>query len=151
LGVTSCSEKVEKVFQDSSSSKTFYHGHSYTGNPLACAAANASFSLLTNQDCQDRIHLISSRFINFVASIKKNISVKSVQSLGTILSIEMVTPENTAYQNPLRKEIYNYFLTKNILLRPLGNIIYVVPPYTISNLELDEVLSEIEMFIRSRA
>jgi adenosylmethionine-8-amino-7-oxononanoate aminotransferase len=63
----------------------------------------------------------------------------------------MVTPENTAYQNPLRKEIYNYFLTKNILLRPLGNIIYVVPPYTISNLELDEVLSEIEMFIRSRA
>jgi adenosylmethionine-8-amino-7-oxononanoate aminotransferase len=151
LGVTSCSEKVEKVFQDSSASKTFYHGHSYTGNPLACAAANASFSLLTNQDCQDRINLISSKFINFAASIKKNKSVKSIQSLGTILSIEMVTPENTAYQNPLRKEIYNYFLTKNILLRPLGNIIYVVPPYTISNLELDEVLSEIEMFIRSRA
>ena len=151
LGVTSCSEQVEKVFQDSSASKTFYHGHSYTGNPLACAAANASFSLLTNQDCQNRINLISSRFIDFVASIKKNIRVKSAQSLGAILSIELVTPENTAYQNPLRKEIYNYFLSKNILLRPLGNIIYVVPPYTISNLELGEVLFEIEKFIRSRA
>lgn len=150
LGVTSCTEQVEKVFQESSASKTFYHGHSYTGNPLACAAANASFSLLTNQDCQNRINLISSRFIDFVASIKKNIRVKSAQSLGTILSIELVTPENTAYQNPLRKEIYNYFLSKNILLRPLGNIIYVVPPYTISNLELGEVLSEIEKFIRSR-
>jgi adenosylmethionine---8-amino-7-oxononanoate aminotransferase len=151
LGVTSCSEHIEKAFQDISASKTFYHGHSYTGNPLACAAANASYSLLTNLECQNKITSISSQLKNFSSSIKNHNRVKSAQSLGTILSVELETKEKTSYQNPLRKEIYNYFLSKNILLRPLGNIIYVVPPYVISNKELDSVLSEIEKFVNDSA
>jgi adenosylmethionine-8-amino-7-oxononanoate aminotransferase len=147
LGVTSCSSKITDAFDFPQLEKTFFHGHSYTANPLACAAANASFELLTQPSCQSRIDRIARLHTEFAASLNGSEKVLKVRTLGTILAIELVTPEETAYDNPLRQKIYTYFLKKNILLRPLGNVIYVLPPYVISDEELHHVYEAIEGFI----
>lgn len=147
LGVTSCSEKIVSAFRHEDPAKTFFHGHSYTANPIACAAANASFELLTSDECQRHIERISTSHASFVKRIKNNPRVKSVQSLGTILSIELDSADPTSYLNTSRKKIYTFFLDKNILLRPLGNIIYVLPPFVISDEQLKTIYAAIEEFL----
>lgn len=147
LGVTSCSEKITSAFQNPDATKTFFHGHSYTANPIACAAANASFQLLTSPNCQESISRISNAHKTFALKIKQHPQVKSAKSVGTILSIELNSPDPTSYLNSSRKRIYNFFINKNILLRPLGNVIYVLPPYVISDEQLLTVYSAIEEFI----
>lgn len=147
LGVTSCSSTIVSAFQNEDPAKTFFHGHSYTANPIACAAANASFELLTSAACQKNIERIAKAHRSFADKIRIHPQVKSVQSLGTILSIELHSPDPTSYLNTSRKKIYKFFLEKDILLRPLGNIIYVLPPYVINDKELDIVYSAIEEFL----
>ncbi len=73
--------------------------------------------------------------------------VKTADSLGTILSIEVKSTRLTSYENNLRKFIYEYFLEQDILLRPLGNIIYIVPPYVITEMELQKIYKAIESFL----
>jgi adenosylmethionine---8-amino-7-oxononanoate aminotransferase len=149
LGVTSCSKKIESVFQSSEASKTFYHGHSYTANPIACAAANASFSLLMDDQCEQNRKRIATRLEAFKTKIIAHPTIKEIRSLGTILAIELLTPESTSYTNPLRKKIYSHFISKGILIRPLGNILYLLPPYIISNTELDSIFTELVSFLDS--
>jgi adenosylmethionine---8-amino-7-oxononanoate aminotransferase len=150
LGATSCSKRIEEVFQDSSATRTFYHGHSYTGNPMSCAAANASIKILLSAECQNNVDRISLSFRDFVLRHHQNDNrVKSINSLGCILSIELASSSTTAYQNPLRKEMYRHFLSKDILLRPLGNILYVAPPYVTPDSVIQNILCEIESFIHN--
>ncbi|HEY0743907.1 MAG TPA: adenosylmethionine--8-amino-7-oxononanoate transaminase [Chryseosolibacter sp.] len=147
LGVTACTEKIEKAFQTADPSKTFFHGHSYTANPIACAAANASFGLLTSPECQEAIARISNDHMQFASRIKHHPRIAHASYLGTILSIELKTDEATSYLNSSRKKIYDYFINRNILLRPLGNVIYMLPPYVISSKQLEEVYDAIHDFI----
>lgn len=147
LGATVCTEDIYKVFQSDELAKAFLHGHSYTGNPLACAVANASYKLFISDDCQKQIQHISQLHLKFAATLKKNSQVKKVNALGTILSIELKTQGKTEYTNSLRKLIYEYFLNRDILLRPLGNIIYLVPPYVIQEDELKKIYTCIEDFL----
>jgi adenosylmethionine---8-amino-7-oxononanoate aminotransferase len=147
LGVTSCSGQVVAAFESSDPEMTFFHGHSYTANPLACAAANKSFELLTATSCQQNINRIATRQLIFKERIEGNAKIKSINNLGTILSIELRTTENTSYTNSSRRRIYDYFLKRNILLRPLGNIIYLLPPYVITDSQLDEIYQAIEDFL----
>ena len=149
LSVTSCSDKIVKAFQSAEIIKTFFHGHSYTANPIACAAANASFTLLMDDDCQQSIKRISSQHEQFKHKIKNHKAVKEVRNIGTIIAIELESKDGTSYFNDIRKKIYPYFLERNILLRPLGNVIYIVPPYVIEERELNEVYDCIEMFLES--
>lgn len=149
LGVTSCSKLVTEAFQTTDFSKTFFHGHSYTGNPLSCAAANASFDLLASAECQQRIYTISKSQIEFRDRIQKHHAVKSARCLGTILAIELETDKGTSYNNEMRKTIYPFFLSRNILLRPLGNVIYFVPPYIVKSDELEYVHKVILEFVDS--
>lgn len=147
LGVTSCSDKIERAFQAKGIEKTFYHGHSYTANPIACAAANASFALLMDGDCQKRIQDISESHKRFVSKIASHANIQDARSLGTILAIEIKTSAGTSYFNDIRKKISSYFLTRDILLRPLGNVIYLLPPYVIKQQALDLIYQHIENFL----
>jgi adenosylmethionine---8-amino-7-oxononanoate aminotransferase len=147
LGVTACSSTVVSAFESSEFSKTFFHGHSYTANPIACAAANASFELLTAEGCQNAIRKISDLHRSFVSRISGHLKVKDARSLGTILALELHTGEESTYSNDLRKKIYPFFLERDILLRPLGNTIYVLPPYVIQESELNKIYSSIDEFL----
>ena len=144
LGVTACTQKIYDAFYADDSAKTFFHGHSYTANPLACAAANASLYLLLGSECQQQIQMISRLHTEFAQSISNHSFVKEVRQQGTILAIELNTSENTSYFNSVRNKAYEFYLGQGVLLRPLGNIIYIMPPYCISSLELNQVYGAIK-------
>ena len=144
LGVTVCTQAIFDVFYADETAKTFFHGHSYTANPLACAAANASMELLMANKCQQQIQQISAKHAAFAQSIQEHIFVKEVRQRGTILAIELNTTENSSYFNSIQSAAYNYFMSNGIFLRPLGNIIYVMPPYCITDDELGKVYEVIK-------
>ena len=143
LGVTICSQTIYETFISDDISKTFFHGHSYTANPLACAAANVSLDLLLSTDCQQNIQNICLNHAVFSEKIKGNARIKDVRQTGTILAIEFKTSENSSYFNPFKEKAYKFYLENGVLLRPLGNVIYIMPPYCITNEELEIVYSVI--------
>jgi adenosylmethionine-8-amino-7-oxononanoate aminotransferase len=147
LGVTACSKKIVDAFQSDEVAKTFFHGHSFTANPIACAAANASFSLLMKDECKEKISHIELSHKTFSTSLAGNKFVKEVRQIGTILAIELDTQTKTSYFNDIRKKIYSFFLERDILLRPLGNVIYFLPPYCIDDGDLKTVYEGIREFL----
>jgi adenosylmethionine-8-amino-7-oxononanoate aminotransferase len=104
-------------------------------------------NLLMKEECQQQISMISEKHIHFAEKIRNNRAVKVSRTIGTILAIELNTIESTSYTNNIRKKIYSFFLEREILLRPLGNIIYLVPPYVITASELDKIYAAIVLFL----
>lgn len=144
LGVTACAQKIFDAFYTDDKMKTFFHGHSYTANPLACAAAIASLNLLTDPLCQLQIKNIMSSHEQFAASVAKHPFLKAVRQQGTILALELNTKERTSYFNNIQQQAYEHYLSKGIFLRPLGNVVYIMPPYCISSHELNAVYTCVE-------
>lgn len=151
LGVTTCNARICDAFTSDAVDKTFFHGHSYTANPLACAAANASFELLMDPVCQNQITKITKEHAAFAQQVEGHPAVADVRTLGTILAIELQTAEGTSYTNSLRRSIYPWFLERGILMRPLGNVIYLVPPYCIDEADLGLIYDSITQFIGTMA
>jgi adenosylmethionine-8-amino-7-oxononanoate aminotransferase len=147
LGATTCTGDIQEAYRDQDIYKTFFHGHSYTANPIACAAANASFDLLISHECRQNIGRIETSFANFKQKIQSHARVKSVTHLGAILAIEFRSAKVTSYVNEARHELYPYFLSKGVLLRPLGNIVYIIPPYIITDEELEQVYTAIQDYL----
>jgi adenosylmethionine-8-amino-7-oxononanoate aminotransferase len=137
LGVTTCTEEVMRPYRSDDLMKTFFHGHSFTANPIACAAANASLDLLLTGECGQHIRRISEKHTSFLQQIAHHPAVIHARTLGVILAIEVKTSADTSYFNEVRNSLYDFFMSRNILLRPLGNIVYILPPYIITNEELD--------------
>ncbi|WP_017731758.1 adenosylmethionine--8-amino-7-oxononanoate transaminase [Nafulsella turpanensis] len=144
LGVTTCTEEIQAAFRDPDIMKTFFHGHSFTANPLACAVANASMELLLSDDCQSSIARIAYQQSLFADRLSDHPKVQNARSLGTIMALDIRTEEGTSYFNSKRNRLYTFFLDKDILLRPLGNTLYILPPYVIKEEELDRIYSAIE-------
>ena len=141
LGVTVCAQYIYNAFFSDERSKTFFHGHSYTANPLACAAANASLKLLLDKSCQAQIKEVEKSHLAFINQIKNLSNIKEIRHRGTIVAIEVDTTEGSSYFNTIGKDIYNFCLNEGVLIRPLGNVIYIMPPYCINKLELEKVYS----------
>jgi adenosylmethionine---8-amino-7-oxononanoate aminotransferase len=136
LGVTACTAEVAAAFRDPDPDKTFYHGHSYTANPLACAAALASLELSTADTCSRQRQYIEQQHAAFCHKISVHPSIAQARYCGTVLALELATEGATSYFNARRNQIYAFFLERDILLRPLGNVVYLMPPYVISEAEL---------------
>lgn len=144
FGLTTCTQQIYDAFLSDDKMKTLFHGHSYTANPVACAAALASLDLFLDPATQQNIDKIVTRHNAFSLQIANHRSIKSTRQTGTILALEWETGNNTSYFSGLRDKLYHYFLDKGIILRPLGNIIYILPPYCITNAELDYIYSTIQ-------
>ncbi|MCX2483414.1 adenosylmethionine--8-amino-7-oxononanoate transaminase [Pedobacter sp. MR2016-24] len=144
LGVTTCTDDIYNAFLSQDKLKTLFHGHSFTANPLACTAAAASIDLLLQQNTQDNIARICQQHRLFREKLAGRQGVKDIRQTGTILAIEFYTAESSGYFSNLRDALYSYFLERQILLRPLGNIIYILPPYCIDNQQLQYVYDAIE-------
>ena len=149
LGVTACTNEIYNAFLSADRRKALFHGHSYTANPTACAAAIASMELLLKPECQSQIEMISNTNNAFREIIKGNQIVLNERSLGTILAIELKTGNGTSYFNNMRDYLYNFFLDKDILMRPLGNIIYILPPYCVTEAQLSTTYNAIEELLNA--
>ena len=147
LGVTAMDEKIVDAFLSVDKRKTFFHGHSYTANPIVCAAANASLDLLLKQECACQIEMISSMQEEFVKAHRDRDAILDIRNLGTILAIDIKAFDQGSYLSEIRDFIYDYFLERNVLLRPLGNTIYFLPPYVISRNEIEYVHGIIHKFL----
>lgn len=142
LGVTACTEKVYNAFLGSHLQQAFLHGHSYTANPLACSSALASLDLLLENRCIIQRKMIETYHRAFCEKWKSHPKLQRCESLGTILAVEYKA-EGASYFQPIRDRLYEFFLSKGILLRPLGNVIYVLPPYCIQPQELELIYNQI--------
>lgn len=136
LGATSCAEFIYNAFVSDDKTKTFYHGHSYTANPLACAAANASLDLLEKEEVHEKVQQISAFFERMKNKYQHHPSITDSRSRGAILALELKSAEGTFYLNQLGKKITAFFLQRGIIVRPLGNILYFIPPYCITETQL---------------
>lgn len=144
MGVTSCNEKVFNAFLSDDKLKTLYHGHSFTANPVACAASLASLDILLAPETLANIKRVEAQHQHFFKQIKNHPKVRTIRQTGTIIALEWETGNDTSYLSGLRDQLYTYFLNKGIILRPLGNIIYILPPYLISNDDLAYIYETIK-------
>jgi len=138
MGVTLSTDRVEAAFRSEKRMHTFYHGHSYTGNALACAAANASLQIFEDEPVFDRIATIVKIHAERLGQLCEMHQVGDARQVGTMGAVELVVDE-AGYLSSLRPKLYGFFLERGVLLRPLGNVVYVLPPYVIEPEELHRV------------
>jgi adenosylmethionine-8-amino-7-oxononanoate aminotransferase len=149
LGVTTCTQYIYDAFLSDDRLKTLFHGHSFTANPVACAAALASMDLFTQPATAQNIQRITESHRQFAWQVQDHPRIKAVRQTGTILALEWQTGNDTSYFNSLRDTLYQFFLNEGIILRPLGNIIYILPPYCITNEQLNYIYSAIQKALQT--
>lgn len=142
MSITSCTQTVFDAFLDNEIAKGFFHAHTYSANPLACAAAIAGIDLLTSEAIQNDIHRIETSHKTFSEKIIKHPKVASVRQLGVIFALDL-NIEMERYGN-LRNELFSHFMKAGVFLRPLGNTIYILPPYVVTDIELQKMYTAIE-------
>ena len=142
MALTCCSREVFDAFYDDEIGKGFFHGHTYSANPLACTAAIAGIELLCSDEIQNNIKRINKRHLEFEQYIKNNSKVKSTRVRGVIFALDL-NVEMDRY-GTLRDQLYAFFMHQGVVLRPLGNTVYTLPPYVIKDSELDQIYEVIE-------
>ena len=128
MGATLATEAIYQAFYTPDRHKMFFHSSSFTGNPLACAAALASIAIWRDEPVQERIDQIAACHQQALPRFARRGDVRHVRSLGTILAMDIVTDQG-GYTAAIGPELYKRFLAQNVLLRPLGQTLYVLPPY----------------------
>lgn len=143
LGITTCNQKIFDAFLSDDQLKTLYHGHSFTANPVSIAASLASLDILLDPRTLENIKRISNKHSLFAQSLEGHVKFRDVRQTGTILVMEWETGRDSSYLSEFRNKLYLFFLERGIVMRPLGNIIYILPPYVISNEDLDYIYQTI--------
>lgn len=145
MAITSCRQKIYDAFLSDSVETAFFHAHTYTANPIACAASIASLELLKSDKIQDNIGKIITAHQIFNNKIKNHQAVNSTRQLGVIYAIDINI--NTSRYGQQRDKIFQFFMQRGICLRPLGNTVYILPPYIIKQQELNMIYDCIEEFL----
>ena len=142
MAITSCTQKIYNAFLSNDIAKGFFHCHTYSANPVACATAIAGIKLLTSLEIQNNIRRIEHDHKDFSNRIKNHSKVLSTRYLGVIFALDLNT--KIERYGELRDKLLKFFMERGVFLRPLGNTIYIQPPYTISVKELEKVYQVIE-------
>jgi adenosylmethionine-8-amino-7-oxononanoate aminotransferase len=154
LGITACTQRIFNSFVSDDKMATFFHGHSFTANPLACTAGLASLELLLKNKCQDRIkNIIESHkdFCEELKSFEAMGSIKNVRQCGTVMAFEIVTKNADNYLNSIVNDVLYFSMKNGIYLRPMGNTLYVMPPYTTTKKQLRKIYNVIIEFLKSNS
>lgn len=134
LAVTACQERIYAAFLGDNVSKALIHGHSFTANPLGCAASLASLKILKHPETREKMKLIEKIHEEEIQNLAKNSAVEKVRYCGTISAFNLrLTSE---YGSSASIQYRDSFLKKGLLIRPLGNAVYLMPPYCISETDL---------------
>ena len=141
LSITSCTQKIYDRFLSDEVHKGFFHAHTFSAHPLGCAAALAGIELLNSPEIIERRSYIENAHVSFANNIQNHKRVKEVRVMGAILAIDLEIKMER--YGSLRDELYNFFLERGVLLRPLGNTIYTLPPYVITDAQLQKIYDAI--------
>lgn len=144
MGLTSCTQKIYDAFYADDVEKGLFHAHTYSGNPLACAAALAGIELLVSEEMQGDIQRIIRAHQTFDARIKNHSRVKTTRQLGVIFALELNIGLEEGHYSTLRDKLFDFFMEKGVYLRPLGNTVYILPPYVITDEQLEKIYLSIE-------
>lgn len=136
LAVTMCRDDVYQDFISDDHSRTFFHGHTYTANPLACAVALASLELTTSVECVEARQRIASSHQAFISRLGALNEVDAPRMKGTIAAFDLRTKEGAGYKNTMAQKAKELAIRTGALIRPLGNVVYCMPPYCFSETEL---------------
>ncbi|KAF9659516.1 adenosylmethionine--8-amino-7-oxononanoate transaminase [Tenacibaculum sp. ZH5_bin.1] len=147
MSITSCTEEIYTAFLDNDIAKGFFHCHTYSANPIACSAALASIELLQTKEIQDNIQFIENSNISFSEKIENHPKVNTTRCKGVILAIDLNT--NSGRYGTLRDQLLKSFMDEGVFLRPLGNTIYIQPPYVITKEQLEKIYTTIEKVLDS--
>ena len=135
MGITLSKEKIFQSFVSDSPEKTFWHGHSFTANPLGCAAANASLDLLENDP--NKYTKFQEKHLCLIKKLKHLSLIKKIRICGTIMAFDLEIGTNSGYLNSIGKKIKILAIEKGLFIRPLGNVIYLLPPLCITDNQLE--------------
>lgn len=144
MAITTFTQELFDGFYDDDVNKALFHGHTFTANPTGCAAALASMQLLETEEMQQNIQRINSKHLEFQQKIQNHRRVATTRVLGVIFALEIKTGEAESYYGNFRNKLYNFFIGKGVILRPVGNIVYVLPPYVISDAQLEKIYQTVE-------
>ena len=141
LSVVLMTDDIYAAFYDDYSKMTaFLHSHSYTGNALACRAALATLNIFESQNVLENNRILAMKMTELSQRFLNHPNVAEVRQKGMIVAIELIknkfTREPYPWQERRGLHVYRYALSKGVLLRPLGNVIYFMPPYVITTDEL---------------
>ena len=145
LGATLISKEISPAFETADAQKAFYHGHSFTGNPLSCTAALASLDLMESEETTANRQRLSHTFSQWQQEFRALPFAKDVRTLGGIFAMDIETKDGGYfYTDPIKELLYTHFLQRDILIRPMGNVVYAMPPYCTSNESLEHIRQAME-------
>ena len=151
LSATLCTNSIYEAFLSDDKTKAFFHGHSFTANPVGCAAGLASYDILMDPKTTEQRAMIQSCHKDFCSELLQSSYKKFVKDCrvqGTIVAVELKTEGQTDYFNLVSEKIKSFVKTTDIMLRPLGNVIYIIPPYCSSKEDLGQTYKVIYDCIR---
>jgi adenosylmethionine-8-amino-7-oxononanoate aminotransferase len=142
MAITSCTREVYDAFYSDDLEKGLFHAHTYTANPIACAAALAGITLLKSVKIQKSIKRIIQSHKQFDVIISKHPKVARTRQCGVIYALDLeVTMER---YGTMRNKLFTHFMDHGVFLRPLGNTIYILTPFTITRRQLQKIYSAIQ-------
>jgi adenosylmethionine-8-amino-7-oxononanoate aminotransferase len=147
MGATATTEDIYQAFLSNDATKTFFHGHSYTANPLACAVALESLKLFREEKMLGRVRKLESHLRRRLQPLTDLPHVGDIRVIGGVGIIELVKDKGSCeaggYLDGVGPLLAREFLRRGILLRPLGNVLYFMPPYVITESETDWAMDQI--------
>jgi adenosylmethionine---8-amino-7-oxononanoate aminotransferase len=144
MAITTFTSALFDAFYDDDINKALFHGHTFTANPTGCAAALASLNLLETAEMQNNLVRINSNHLEFKKRVENHPMVTTVRVLGVIFALEIKTESSASYYGTLRNKLYDFFIANGVILRPVGNIVYILPPYVITDTQLQKVYEVVE-------
>ena len=142
LAVTLCTAPIFEAHRSADRTKTFFHSSSYTANPIACAAAVANLDIWRTEPVADRVAALAAGHAERLAPFRADTRFVNVRQLGAIAALDLAVGD-AGYLAGVGPRLTQYFIDRGVLLRPLGNTIYVMPPYCITPAELDLIYAAI--------
>ncbi|MFY7729125.1 MAG: adenosylmethionine--8-amino-7-oxononanoate transaminase [Flavobacterium sp.] len=144
MAITSFTDHIFNGFYSDDVNKALFHGHTFTANPTGCAAAHAALDLLLQETTMQSIARITESHTAFMHKMLKHPRVKTARVLGVIVALEIKRDTAESYYGDFRNKLYRFFIDKGIILRPVGNIVYVLTPYIITEPQLNRIYEVIE-------
>jgi adenosylmethionine-8-amino-7-oxononanoate transaminase len=144
LSVTSTTEAIYDAFYSDDISKALFHGHTFMANPTGCAIALESLKILQEAPMQANLKRIHAKHQTFASKMDKHPKVARTRTLGVIFALDLEVRNTGEYYGSIRNELYKYYISHGVILRPVYHTIYVLPPYIITDEQLDKVYHIIE-------